>query len=79
MHAERAYLFRHALMREAAYQLQLPGDRARLHELAADALEALYGAPAECGVDLESFTPTAADPFPDETCTHLEGALTFRG
>lgn len=30
MHAELAYLFRHALLRDAAYQLQLPGDRARL-------------------------------------------------
>ena len=32
--AESAYLFRHALLREAAYQLQLPTDRARLHALA---------------------------------------------
>ncbi len=79
VNAEQAYMFRHALVREAAYQLQLPGDRARLHELAADALEAIHGAPAECGVDLESFTPTAADPFAEEICTHLEAALTFKG
>ncbi len=26
--AETAYLFRHALLRDAAYQLQMPGDRA---------------------------------------------------
>src|SRR5690606_18101988 len=31
MDAESAYLFRHALVREAAYQLQPPGDRAQLH------------------------------------------------
>lgn len=37
--AETAYLFRHALMRDAAYQLQPPTDRAELHTLAADAME----------------------------------------
>lgn len=44
MHAETAYLFRHALVREAAYELQLPGERAGLHELAAGVLELLPGA-----------------------------------
>lgn len=37
MNAEQAYLFRHAVLRDAAYQLQLPGERARLHALALDA------------------------------------------
>ena len=41
--AEIAYLFRHALLRDAAYEMQLPGDRARLHALAIDAVEALHG------------------------------------
>jgi hypothetical protein len=41
--AEDACLFRHALLRDAAYQLHLPGDRARLHALALDLIEALYG------------------------------------
>ncbi|KAF0247056.1 MAG: hypothetical protein FD180_173, partial [Planctomycetota bacterium] len=41
MIAETAYLFRHALLRDAAYQLQLPGDRARLHGIALRAIEAL--------------------------------------
>jgi len=41
--AETAYLFRHALMREAARGLHLPSDRARLHGLALDVLEALPG------------------------------------
>lgn len=39
MHAELAYVFRHALLRAAAYELQLPEDRARLHALALHGLE----------------------------------------
>lgn len=39
MHAELAYLFRHALIREAAYGLQPPGERAILHALAIDVIE----------------------------------------
>lgn len=38
---EVAYLFRHAVMREAAYQLQLPSSRGQLHGLALEILEAL--------------------------------------
>ena len=38
--AEDAYLFRHAIIRDAAYQLQLPSQRARLHGLAVECLEA---------------------------------------
>lgn len=41
--AEDAYLFRHPLLRAAAYDLQLPGDRARLHRLALGALEDRLG------------------------------------
>jgi len=37
--AEAAYLFRHALLRDAAYEMQLPADRARLHALAIDSIE----------------------------------------
>ncbi|NUO16148.1 MAG: hypothetical protein HUU03_06875 [Planctomycetaceae bacterium] len=44
MDAEQAYLFRHALYRDAAYQLQLPGDRARLHALAFKLLETVFAA-----------------------------------
>ena len=36
--AETAYLFRHALVREAAYELQLPAERARLLAAAAEVL-----------------------------------------
>ncbi|MCA8945597.1 MAG: tetratricopeptide repeat protein [Planctomycetes bacterium] len=37
--AEAAYLFRHALLRDVAYQLQPPAGRAELHYLVADILE----------------------------------------
>lgn len=46
MHAEDAYLFRHALLRDAAYELQPPSDRARLHAMAFELLELLHGGPA---------------------------------
>jgi tetratricopeptide (TPR) repeat protein len=46
MHAEDAYLFRHALVRDAAYELQPPSDRARLHALAFELVESLFGGPA---------------------------------
>ncbi|MCA8913299.1 MAG: tetratricopeptide repeat protein [Planctomycetes bacterium] len=40
MDAEIAYVFRHALVREAAYELQPPGDRAVLHALVIEIVEA---------------------------------------
>ncbi|NUN50659.1 MAG: hypothetical protein HUU15_17750, partial [Candidatus Brocadiae bacterium] len=40
---ESAYLFRHALARDAAYHLQLPGERARLHGLAFAVIESACG------------------------------------
>jgi hypothetical protein len=43
--AESAYLFRHALLRDAAWQLQLPRDRARLHALAFEITLAVSGGP----------------------------------
>ena len=43
MFAETAYLFRHAVVRDAAYGLQPPSERALLHGLALDILEALPG------------------------------------
>ena len=46
MHAETAYIFRHALLRDAAYGLQPPGERGVLHGLALDILQALL-APEE--------------------------------
>lgn len=38
------YLFRHALMRDAAYEMQLTGRLRELHQLAAEAIEQLYSA-----------------------------------
>ena len=43
MHAEDTYLFRHALLRDAAHQMQMPGDRAKLHELAFYLIEEAFG------------------------------------
>lgn len=40
--AETAYLFRHALIRDAAYDLQLPATRGQLHGLALRIIEAVY-------------------------------------
>ena len=39
--SEHVYLFRYALVRDAAYDLQLPADRARLHAQALAMIEAL--------------------------------------
>lgn len=43
MEAEKAYLFRHALVRQAAYQLQTPLQRAQVHRLALAILEQMPG------------------------------------
>jgi tetratricopeptide (TPR) repeat protein len=40
--AELRYLFKHALLRDAAYEMQLQAHRRGLHQLAAEALERLY-------------------------------------
>ncbi|MFZ5879630.1 MAG: tetratricopeptide repeat protein [Chloroflexota bacterium] len=39
---ELAYIFRHALLREAAYSMQLEARRRELHALAVEALEGIY-------------------------------------
>ena len=43
--AEFGYLFRQPLLRDAAYQLQVPSDRARLHRLSMDILETIFDGP----------------------------------
>lgn len=63
MHAEAAYLFRHALLRDAAYAMQLPSERARLHLAAADAIEA---------------DSAFAGPMAAEIARHLAAARTWR-
>ena len=75
MNAERAYVFRHALLRDAAYQLHLPGDRARLHGLAFAAMEDLAGGrpPDATTPDAAGRTPHlphATDPFAEELARH---------
>lgn len=53
MFAESAYLFRHAVLRDAAYQLQPPGQRATLHALALELIDA--------SVDSIDLPPLAAE------------------
>lgn len=78
MHAEIAYLFRHALLRDAAYDLQLPAYRAALHRNTLDILEHLYGglppdptAGADAGLKYE---PMPIDEFAAEMADHAEWA-----
>ncbi|KAF0241901.1 MAG: hypothetical protein FD180_4191, partial [Planctomycetota bacterium] len=75
MHAEIAYLFRHALLRDAAYQLQLPGDRAQLHRMAFAALERVFGGrPPQPGAATarlsKGFEPHGSDAFALELSGH---------
>lgn len=42
MHAEIHYLFRHAVMREVAYQLHVPSSRASLHALVLQIMEQVF-------------------------------------
>ncbi|MCE9581391.1 MAG: tetratricopeptide repeat protein [Planctomycetes bacterium] len=73
MTAESAYLFRHALLRDAAYQLQLPGDRATLHGLAFAVIEELAGGPPPA-TPLRAlhvaFRPHPTDAFAEELALH---------
>jgi hypothetical protein len=66
--------FRHAVLRDAAYQLQLPAGRAGLHALAFATLEGLCGGRApEAGEDSLSgsrFRPHATDRFAFELSEH---------
>ncbi|MBE7491773.1 MAG: tetratricopeptide repeat protein [Planctomycetes bacterium] len=62
MQAETAYLFRHALLRDAAYDLQLPADRARLHELAFYFIEEAFGGRAPMPPPLDTIDPPPCPP-----------------
>jgi len=61
--AETAYLFRHALLRDAAYGLHLPSARGALHALALELLEALVAA-----------EPQSAGPMALELADHAQSA-----
>ncbi|MCB9933507.1 MAG: hypothetical protein H6841_08810 [Planctomycetes bacterium] len=58
--AEQAYLFRHAVVRDAAYSLQLPGERALLHSFALAILEHEPEAEAGLAADLADHAREAA-------------------
>jgi len=76
VHAEDAYLFRHALLRDAAYQMQLPGERARLHGLSARLLEAVFGGrppqpPHLRARPVTRLQPHSTDAIAEELADHL--------
>ncbi|MHC4839470.1 MAG: tetratricopeptide repeat protein [Planctomycetota bacterium] len=78
MHAEDAYLFRHALVRDAAYQMQLPAGRAVLHALAITCT--LFQADTGCEtetIQLDELAdkPNTIDPFAIELANHARLAL----
>jgi tetratricopeptide (TPR) repeat protein len=84
VNAEDAYLFRHALLRDAAYQLQLPSKRAKLHALAFELIEALHGGrapepPPLDAVDPPKFQPHPTDAVAFELAEHARLALAERG
>ena len=72
MNAELVYVFTHSLLRDAAYQLHLPADRARLHALALASFEAWFGVPALPQIiDAEHAPePHASDVFAAELAIH---------
>lgn len=76
--AEAAYLFRHALLRDAAYDLHIPSDRARLHLLAAQLIESAQGGRPPDPAPLERMQPNnqphSTDPFAFEIAQHLQRA-----
>lgn len=78
MHAEIAYLFRHALLRDAAYDLQLPANRAALHVSTLAILEDLYGGlppdPTAGGDAGLKYEPLPIDEFAAEMADHAEWA-----
>ena len=74
MHAQVAYQFTHAMLREVAYQLQLPGDRAHLHGIVHDLLEGEPDVAHDLAFDLAEHARLAAlEPaLSEERRRHLE-------
>jgi hypothetical protein len=74
VNAELAFFFRHALLRDAAYQLQLPGQWAPLHVLALGIVEAAFGgkAPAPALDDAGEFVipPHPTDAVAEDLAEH---------
>lgn len=76
MDAELAYLFRHALLRDAAYQLQLPGERAALHALTLAVVETVFAAdPAPVAMELADHARKAGEAFAARELELLQLAL----
>ena len=77
MHAEDFYLFRHQLVRDAAYDLQLPADRAKAHLWAMEALDRFAGGPAPNRMPMlgEKDSPHPVDPFASGLARHATAAL----
>lgn len=70
--AEQVYLFRHAVLRQAAYQLQPPLQRARIHELALEILESLPGTGSPAfALELAEHAAFAADGAPEDRAAIL--------
>jgi len=75
--AEVAYLFRHVVLRDAAYELQPPAERARLHALAFHAMEAMLGGrneTAEHNGHRPMFAPSVADSVAADLAQHAHMA-----
>ncbi|MCF6227341.1 MAG: tetratricopeptide repeat protein [Planctomycetes bacterium] len=75
LHAENAYLFRHVITRDAAYQMQLPSERAVVHSMAFHLIEAASGgrAPAVAlrdSDDFLDFEPHSTDAVSAELAEH---------
>jgi len=71
--AETAYLFRHALVRDAAYELHLPRARAALHALALDLLASALpeGGRGEAALELAHHAHAAASGAPAHEAARL--------
>lgn len=73
--AEAAYLFRHALVRDAAYQLQPPGERGRLH---AEAFRVIApDATDEHALELADHAALASPPMGEQQLQWLRRAAAF--
>lgn len=77
--AETAYLFRHALLRDAAYQMQMPSERGRLHALALGLIEEMVGSVPV--FEQDPFTagrkPHPCDSFAAELAAHAAAAASL--
>lgn len=74
MHAELAYLFRHGLIRDAAYELQTPSTRAALHGLALRLIEGLHGGRPKFPDLATTMEAHALDPMANELALHASRA-----